>query len=153
MTTPFKHLVVLMLENRSFDHMLGFAKIPGLDNLQNQGFSNKDVNGNPVSAACCAHTGLYETDPGHDYCDVNMQMFGTHRPAKGAKPDMSGFVRSYFESIIGVPSSPLDASECPEPALPTHREQDDIDKSHNIMNCFDPARLPVLTGLAEQYAV
>ena len=26
MPTPIKHLVVLMLENRSFDHMLGFMK-------------------------------------------------------------------------------------------------------------------------------
>ena len=28
MPTPFKHLIVLMLENRSFDHMLGFLMAP-----------------------------------------------------------------------------------------------------------------------------
>ena len=31
MATPlFQHLVVLMLENRSFDHMLGFLTEPGV---------------------------------------------------------------------------------------------------------------------------
>jgi phospholipase C len=35
MPTPIKHLVVLMLENRSFDHMLGFMKSlnPAIDGL------------------------------------------------------------------------------------------------------------------------
>jgi phospholipase C len=27
---PIKHLFVLMLENRSFDHMLGFASLQGI---------------------------------------------------------------------------------------------------------------------------
>jgi phospholipase C len=36
MASPFKHIVVLMMENRSFDHMLGYLKsaaypIEGLD--------------------------------------------------------------------------------------------------------------------------
>jgi phospholipase C len=28
---PIRHVFVLMLENRSFDHMLGFSKITGVD--------------------------------------------------------------------------------------------------------------------------
>lgn len=40
MITPIKHLVVLMMGNRSFDHMLGYLQAPnpgikGVDGTQN----------------------------------------------------------------------------------------------------------------------
>lgn len=31
--TPIKHVVVLMMENRSFDHLLGFLKLDGYPEL------------------------------------------------------------------------------------------------------------------------
>ncbi|MGB8064456.1 MAG: alkaline phosphatase family protein [Candidatus Sulfotelmatobacter sp.] len=44
-----KHIVVLMMENRSFDHMLGSLQAvnPNIDGVTDQ-FSNLDTNGNLV---------------------------------------------------------------------------------------------------------
>ena len=33
---PIKHVFVLMLENRSYDHMLGFSPIEGIDAVTGQ---------------------------------------------------------------------------------------------------------------------
>jgi len=31
MSNPIQHVFVLMLENRSYDHMLGFSNLAGID--------------------------------------------------------------------------------------------------------------------------
>ena len=50
---PIKHVIVLMLENRSFDHMLGGLSkaIPGLNGVPTDGTvrSNTDPEGKPYS--------------------------------------------------------------------------------------------------------
>jgi phospholipase C len=126
-----KHLVVLMLENRSFDHMLGWLQsaqyqIDGLDGTQ----SNVDSTGEPVRVTKDAdYSGDYTPDVAHDFLDVYEQIFGTQNPAAGTSPSMSGFVKNY-----GTIS-------------------ESVSKSHHVMKCFDPAKIPVLTTLAEQYAV
>lgn len=129
---PIKYFIVLMLENRSFDHMLGYLKSPdyqieGLDGHE----ANEDANEEDVGVSNTArYAGDFDTDPGHDFEDVNIQLFGTRTPSAGAMADMSGFVKSYAIRCNG-----------------------DISVSHRIMKCFDPARLPVLTTLAKQYAL
>jgi len=130
---PIKHLIVLMLENRSFDHMLGYLDIPNLENLVNKNYTNTDTNGNVWHTTHDAEpSGL--ADPGHDFADVCLQLYGSH----GHKPDcdkglptsdplMQGFVRSYEQYDDGHPG--------------------------NIMQCFDPKHIPILTTLATEYAV
>jgi phospholipase C len=131
---PIKYFIVLMLENRSFDHMLGFLESPdypieGLDRTKPK--TNDDTNEVEVPVDNTAqYSGDFDPDPGHDFDDVTMQLYGTGTPGPGAIPDMSGFVRSYAKRCNG-----------------------DVAASHRIMKCFDPARLPVLTTLARQYAV
>jgi hypothetical protein len=73
-----KHIVVLMMENRSFDHMLGYmmardARIDGVDGTQ----TNPDTTGTlvPVQPLAQYQTQL-QPDPGHDYPDVDLQIFG-----------------------------------------------------------------------------
>ena len=46
---PIKYFIVLMLENRSFDHMLGFLKSPdyAIDGLAGNE-SNEDTTGEPA---------------------------------------------------------------------------------------------------------
>ena len=72
MTPPLgtiKHLVVLMMEKRSFDHMFGFLKsadylINGLDGNE----SNLDSNGVEIFVTKDAHfSGDYNPDPGHQF--------------------------------------------------------------------------------------
>jgi phospholipase C len=132
MPPPIKHLVVLMLENRSFDHMLGFLKSPaypieGLTGTE----TNPSADHSPdvrVSQDAVA-AGDLNPDPAHEFEDCNVQLFGTRTPVAGATPTMQGFVRNYA-TVDG-----------------TARH------GTSIMKCFAPSRLPILSTLAMQYAV
>lgn len=127
-----KHLVVLMLENRSFDHMLGLlkAEIPEMRGLAPAAYTNPDTVGKPVAVTDDAkYQGQLITDPGHDFNDVYMQMYGTPFNGSFARtPTMSGFVRSY-------------------------EQQAGIGDSAAVMRCFKPEKLPALSTLAREYAI
>jgi hypothetical protein len=66
-----------MMENRSFDHMLGGLKAqdPRIDGLTGTE-SNPDTAGNaaPVKAQA-AYQGQLDPDPGHQFPDVDLQLF------------------------------------------------------------------------------
>jgi phospholipase C len=72
-----KHIVFLMMENRSFDHMLGFLqspayKINGLDGNE----TNDDSTGEPIKVSDDAiFFGDLTPDPGHSHFDVMQQLF------------------------------------------------------------------------------
>jgi phospholipase C len=123
-----KHIVVLMMENRSFDHMLGGLKKqnPAIDGL-NGNETNPDSTGALVQVSEDAnYQGDLNADPGHHFPDVNLQLFnGTQDKI----PNMQGFVRAY------------------------QNETQNVAKSHNIMKYFAPSDLPALTTLATRYAV
>ena len=69
------HLVVLMLENRSFDHMLGYLKLEAgrkeVDGLTNKMFN--DYNGEKYKIRRLNTTRM-EEDPGHEADDVIEQL-------------------------------------------------------------------------------
>lgn len=125
-----KHLAVLMLENRSFDHMFGFLKSPDypINGLNGDEF-NLDTNGTKIFVTKDADfSGDLNPDPGHHFPDVTMQVFGN---ATGTgSPNMSGFIRAY-KALPGC----------------------DVKQSHNVMKCFSPERIPILTTLAQEYAI
>lgn len=125
------HLVVLMLENRSFDHMLGFAGMPewAIDGLRGDEF-NPDPAGQPVVVAPDARdSGDLWPDPGHSHFDTMVQIYGGADPASIADPPMNGFVKSYS----GKTSDPSRAG--------------------NVMKCFGPHEVPILVQLARHFAV
>lgn len=129
MANRIEHLVVLMMENRSFDHMFGFLRSPDwpIDGLVGTE-TNPDVNGRPVRVTPdAAYMGDLAADPGHDFASVNEQVFGNSTGTGAA--NMQGFVRSY------------------------HGKTKDVAKSHRVMRCFGPGRLPALSTLAREYAV
>ena len=74
-----KHMVVLMMENRSFDHLVGWLQsdsyqIDGLDGSQ----SNRDSSGEPVKVTRDAnYSGDYTPDVAHDFLNVNHQVTAT----------------------------------------------------------------------------
>jgi len=126
-----KHIVVLMLENRSFDHMVGFLQAPDydIDGVDGTEF-NRDSTGEPVKVSSDAsYSGDYDPDVAHDFVNVTQQIFGTPNPPPRAVPDMSGFVTSYGAVSGSVP------------------------KSHRVMKCFDPKKVPVISTLAQQFAL
>ena len=106
MAKEVKHLVVLMLENRSFDHMLGFLKsssypIDGLTGNE----TNPDSAGTQIKVSSDArYVGDLKNDPGHDFISVNEQIFGNSQ-GTGNGPFMQGFVRSYEAQTLNLTNS------------------------------------------------
>jgi phospholipase C len=139
-TTP-AHVVVLMLENRSFDHMLGFLDHPGLDRLDETRDSNERADGQQVFVHRLTGHHDVSHDPGHGYQDVMSQLTGTlfHLGDPYKKPDGTripmtngGFVRNYDRRL------PVDAPP---------------GQSFEIMGCWDPRAVPVISALAREFAV
>jgi len=123
-----KHIVVLMMENRSFDHMLGGlkSKYPQINGLTGNE-SNPDANGTMIKVQPNAsYQGQLDHDPDHHFPGVDLQIFGGD-PNRVA--NMQGFIKSYATQGTGVQGC------------------------HAIMNFFPPDKLPVLTTLATEYAV
>src|ERR1700747_1963874 len=108
-----QHIVVLMLENRSFDHMLGYLYADtGNVSPSGQPFegltgseSNLDTNGNPVSVYQITPSTpnayfMPGADPGEGYKAANTQLWGsTAAPASGSVPPMNGFVTDFAYTI------------------------------------------------------
>jgi len=129
-----KHVFVLMLENRSFDQMLGFSRLEGLDAHTGQPTSiegldpardwNSGPDGKPVPVSFPADWAMTH-DPGHEFPDVQEQLCGSN----GVYPHInnSGFARNYAR----------------------------VDPAHpgEIMKCYAPEQLPVITTLAREFAV
>src|SRR5262250_510801 len=93
-----KHIVVLMMENRSFDHMLGGLRKtnPAINGLVGNE-SNPDTMGATVTVQANAKfAGQLDHDPDHHFPGVDLQIFGGQPPGPGRAPNMKGFVKSYF---------------------------------------------------------
>jgi phospholipase C len=135
------HVVVLMLENRSFDNMLGqlypaSAAFNGLTGNE----TNPDANGNPVKVwnnspdKSKATMTMPDPDPGELWLDINDQIYGTPdvpSPPPAPAP-MSGFVDNYLAQEEVAPGT-YDAK--------------------TIMHYFMPDQVPVISTLAKQFAV
>ena len=122
---PIRHVVVLMMENRSFDHMLGCLQqtvYPNLDGIPAGGpRGNKDKAGNSYSQLPGALRQISK-DPDHEYPSVVAQM------ADGA---MTGFVSNYQQ--IFPTAAPAELGE--------------------VMKYHDRGILPALHALAENFTV
>ena len=139
-----QHVFVLMLENHSFDHLLGFSKINGTDAATGNptkiigltGNESNSYKGIPYKIEFPADNSM-PVDPGHEFMDTLMELTGTSGPyVPGVYPeiDNSGFVENYVTS-----SSPYEGK-----ASNNYGE---------IMKCFLPEQLPVLNMLANEFAV
>jgi phospholipase C len=124
-----KHIVVLMMENRSFDHILGYLMMenPEIDGVTDNLYSNTDSTGEPVrTTSGAAYQGQLILDPGHDVDDVYFQMYGVAFGTPAGDPNMSGFAQSYEQQGGGA---------------------------QDIMRCFKPEQVPNTAALARAYAV
>lgn len=132
----FDYVVVLMLENRSFDNILGYLYPPGtnFEGVAGKNLTNPDENGNPVPVSIGTDFHQPYPDPGETYEHVTPQIFGV---PPSANATMQGFVKDYFNTLTEL----KDWSGSP------------ADQSPVIMNCFAPSSIPVLSALATQFAV
>jgi phospholipase C len=148
--SSIQHIVQLMLENRSFDHMLGFL-YPNKTGPHGQPFegllgteTNNEAGGTPVPVFRIdpAKAGSYfmpGADPGEGYANTNSQLFGTGDPPTAATPTNGGFITNY-EAAIAFDKQ-------------NHRTPLPGTVASDIMGIFTPAALPVLSGLAAGFAV
>ena len=119
---PIEHVVVLMLENRAFDHMCGF--FPGVNGL-------KGTESNPVNTS--EPTGARVTvqksspyigpfDPDHSTPATTSKIFGQACEGRsGCKPTMDGFIEFA-------------------------RKRHTLNQSESLMNMFTPDRVPVMAS-------
>ncbi len=146
-----KHMVVLMMENRSLDNLLGWiyddanppahvlpsGSAPAYNGLATGTFSNSanDVNGGqPVNATrgttswtvngqTLSEFNVPNPDPGEAFADVAEQVSG----------GMGGFLSNYLKEIQAAGGP--------------------VDSTRQIMGSYSPEQVPVISALAKQYAV
>ena len=134
-----RHVFVLMLENRSFDHMLGFSNLSGIDADTGaitsvnglSGTESNSYNGLTFPVEMPAEF-AQPLDPGHEFPDTLLQLCGPGAvyPRGGPYPAVNhtGYVTSYVANGgIGNPGE--------------------------IMRVYSPSQLPVLNALASEFVV
>jgi phospholipase C len=96
--TPFKRIVVLMMENRSFDHMLGYLKSSSysIDGLNGDETNPAADGGTPIRVSSNArNTNDLNPDPNHEFPDINWQIFSNADGTDTGQEKMQGFVQNY----------------------------------------------------------
>lgn len=151
--SSIKHVVQLMLENRSFDQMLGLLYADSnntsptghaFDGLTGRE-SNPDETGReivvfPIDKHAAHRYFMPGADPGEGFHNTNVQLFGNENPAPATKAGNRGFVINFANAIA------YDRSRHYKDTLPGTQPSD-------IMGVYTPDLLPVLSGLARGYAV
>jgi phospholipase C len=151
-----KHLVVLMLENRSFDNMVGYLyadvnnqppinvppqpagspstydgllnPILGTEfwNPSNETFFQNSPPQSVFATRQADDFTMPHPDPEEHFAHITYQLFGPETPAPNAPNQMKGFVLDY-------------ANASAHPA--------------DIMQCYSPQQVPVIMGIARNYAI
>src|SRR5271166_5537314 len=151
--SAIQNIVVLMLENRSFDHMLGMLYLAegnvspagqpyeGLTGKE----TNPDQKGKPIAVYAIQATTknsdfMPGADPGEGYQSTNLQLFGTNTAPTPPIATNQGFVTN-FAYTLG-----WEATKSGWTPLPGTVASD-------IMGIYTPTMLPVLSGLARGFVV
>lgn len=126
---PIKHVIVLMLENNSFDHILGSL---AQSKKEIEGINQKSPFSNSFSGVNYQQTPsdqrVVTPDPHHDLSDVLVQI----RPDSQGN-QMSGFVENYCESYPNLAGNPTLAGQ--------------------VMNYYPQESLSALHQLALEFAI
>lgn len=127
--SPIEHILVLMMENRSYDHMLGY--VPNGHGLTGKEYNLVDPADPESEKVYVSNRSGYVTkvNPAHDVVNVERQLYGDVGKIVHPAP-MNGFVKVQIETAKG-----------------------DIEEGKKIMECFDPAKIPALTTLAKEFVV
>jgi phospholipase C len=138
-----KHVVVLMLENRSFDCMLGALypnseSFDGLRGSESNTWHKPDGSVQEISVwhdptLTARMLCIPDPDPGELFADIHMQLYGLlagDLPNPGA-PAMTGFVDNYMRQPATNPAA----------------------DPYSVMHYFTPDQVPVITELARAFGV
>ncbi len=147
------HVIQLMLENRSFDQMLGYLyadagnqsplghPFDGLTGDEgNPDGTGRTVRVYPITPDAKHPYLMPGADPGEGFFNTNVQLFGTQHPAHGALASNNGFVIN-FKSAIQADL----ARHFPDTLPGTVPAE--------VMGMYAPQTLPIMSALARGYAV
>ncbi|PKI57770.1 hypothetical protein CRG98_021837 [Punica granatum] len=126
---PIKTVVVLVMENRSFDHMLGWMKklnpeINGVDGSESNPLNATDPNSSRIFFKDGSQ--YVDPDPGHSFQAIREQIFGSNNTSADPPP-MNGFAQQAL-------------------SMSTDMVQD-------VMKGFDPSMVAVYRTLVSEFAV
>ena len=134
-TGKIKHIVVLMEENRSFDHFFGYGalaglKVNGLTGTETNKVKPSDPNSQSVQVDGNA-LALNPCDPDHSTGATSAKIFGGEAAAKGdfTNATMEGFVQWQAKKKTGK------HDYC------------------GVMSAHTPDALPVITAMAQEFAI
>ncbi|XP_042504313.1 non-specific phospholipase C4-like [Macadamia integrifolia] len=131
---PIKTVVVLVQENRSFDHMLGWMKslnseIDGVTGNESNPLSTTDPNSKRINFS--NQSQYVDPDPDHSFQSIYEQVFGVawseENSGQKLEPTMEGFAMNAEETQKGM--------------------------SETVMNGFKPDSVPVYKELVSEFAV
>ena len=134
--SPIQHVFVLMLENHSFDNMLAFSGIAGIDAATTA--NSNSINGTTYKVVDGAPANM-PVSPGHEFADVLEQLCGPNAVYQNGSNyptiNNSGYAANYPKQVL--------EGQSPEPTQ--------ID---DVMACFNTSvQLPILYELSTQFAV
>lgn len=139
-----QHFVVLMLEGRSFDNLFGYLKqispgVAGLTGSEYCNFPDPLTRQQPPVHVTPTAGFVMPFDPPHEFWDVQRQLYGpdpgrTHGSnLKVTTALMNGFLYCGNEAASAINGIP--------------------NQGFRVMECFQPNEIPVLTALAQQFAL
>ncbi|KAF8395706.1 hypothetical protein HHK36_019656 [Tetracentron sinense] len=129
--SPIKTVIVLVMENRSFDHMLGWMKqinpqINGVDGTESNPLSTTDPTSPRFFFKDQSH--YVDPDPGHSFQAIREQIFGSNTTSK-SPPPMNGFAQQAFSMTNST------------------------NMSSSVMNGFHPDMIAVYKTLVSEFSV
>lgn len=136
-----KNVVLITMENRSLDNLLGGQKTKGLENPINNGPYCNPYNLTDASKGkACSEPKDYDSilnDPDHGVPGNNIEFYGTFLPnntdiqSKKLTPTMNGFVHEQLRLYSA--------------------KQDQEVLANQVMNYYTEEQVPVLTGLTKEF--
>lgn len=122
-----KHVIVLMMENRPYDHLFGWSGIGnGLSGDEYNLVNPSDATSEKIYVSNKAPL-INECDPCHATPCTTQKLFSSNPARVSGDADMGGFV--------AYQNSSSEQNYC------------------NVMNGFPPSKVPILNALAKEYAI
>jgi phospholipase C len=138
-----QRFVVLMMENRSFDHLVGYLKTvdPRVVGLTGGEYQNYPDPRNPQPPPIPVSSGAgfaMPFDPSHEFCDVQKQLYGPDPTgALCSNPRVTPALMNGFVYVGNVAAA---AAKVPG-------------QGGKVMECFAPNQVPCLMTLAQEFAL
>ncbi|OBT53777.1 hypothetical protein VE04_05122 [Pseudogymnoascus sp. 24MN13] len=136
-----KNVVLITMENRSLDNLLGGQKTKGIENSINNGPYCNPLNLTDTSKGkACSRPKDYDSilnDPDHGVPGNNIEFYGTFLPDNAAiqagklKPTMDGFVHEQLRLYSA--------------------KQDPSVLANQVMNYYTEEQVPVITGFTKEF--